>query len=146
VAAPSSPFASAWPSSPAGSSRAVECTYTPPVPDSPTAVRAARNESVFREVNEQLEAAASASPSDDGGFVCECADVSCTTLLKVPLDDYQRVRECSERFIVAPGAEHVDPMIETVVERTPGFWVVEKQGIAGEAAGRLDPNSTRPHT
>jgi hypothetical protein len=103
--------------------------------------RAARNESIFRGLNEELEASARGSASDVSGFVCECANIACTAVLAVPLGEYERVRAHPERFIVAPDESHVDPRLEEVVARKAEYWVVEKKGAAGAVAEALDPRS-----
>jgi hypothetical protein len=110
------------------------------VPTSNSAARAARNESVFRELNEQLDAAATGSSSDVNGFVCECANIACTTVLAVPLGEYKDVRRHPQRFIVAPDEAHVDLEVEEIVALNAGYWVVEKRGVAGDTAEDLDPN------
>lgn len=111
------------------------------MPTSSSAARAARNESVFRDVNEQLEAASSGGPTEIKGFVCECADLACTAVVAVALGAYERVRQWPDRFIVAPDETHVDVTVEKIVERQPEYWVVEKVGPAGEIAEEFD-NST----
>ena len=112
-------------------------TYNFVVPTASAAARAARNESVFRELNEQLEAASTGDPMVARGFVCECADISCTEVLALSLEEYAAVRKDSQRFIVAPEDSHVTPTIERVVERRDAYWVVEKLGVAGEVADQL---------
>jgi hypothetical protein len=107
------------------------------VPDSAT--RAARNESLFRELNDQLDAATDGSSSDVRGFVCECANIACTAVLAVPLGEYEEIRRHAARFIVAPDDSHVDPAVEEVVIRGPGYWVVEKHEPAADIAAALDP-------
>lgn len=111
------------------------------MPSRRSAAQAARNEDIFRQLNEHLEAASTSEGGDVKGFVCECSDISCTEVLAVPLEAYERVRRVSTRFIVGPSDEHVDPGIEQVVERTAGFWVVEKIGLAGAIADALDDDS-----
>ncbi len=111
------------------------------MPTSRIAARAARNESVFRELNEQLGAGATGAPSDIRGFVCECSDISCTAVLAVPLGEYEHVRSHPDRFIVAPDDSHVELTVERVVDRQPDYWVVEKHGTAGDVAEDLDPRS-----
>lgn len=96
--------------------------------------RAARNEALFREVNEniaRLEERHGGSATHTA-FICECSSDLCTE--HVPVDDetYRRVREHPRRFIVLPS--HVDESLETVVERQPGYVVVEKTGVAGDIA------------
>jgi hypothetical protein len=105
------------------------------------AERAARNESVFRELNEQLDAAAAGLPADVRGFVCECSNIACTAVVAVRVVEYEEVRQHPDRFIVAPDARHVDPSIEDVVRRGDDYWIVQKRGEAGAIAEQLDPNS-----
>ncbi len=56
--------------------------------------RAARNEALFREVNERVEdlhdSLASGSSAD---FVCECADDTCTQRITLPIATYERASE-----------------------------------------------------
>ena len=40
---------------------------------------------------------------------------------------------------IAPG--HNLPEIERIIERTEGYWVIEKEGAAGELAEELDPRA-----
>ncbi len=103
-------------------------------------IRLAENESLFREVNEQLQAAVLVTPHaarDDVGFVCECSDPACTEILSLSLAEYETVRAQGARFAVRPG--HHTPEIERVVRKRHGYWVVEKTGAAAEAAEQLDP-------
>lgn len=96
--------------------------------------RAARNEALFREVNEniaRLEERYGGSGTHPV-FICECSRDSCTSPVPVDEDTYQRVREHPRRFIVLPG--HVDDALESVVETHPSFLIVEKTGAAGEVA------------
>ena len=98
--------------------------------------RAARNEALFRSVNEQIHDVDRRFGAGASEFVCECADDKCVVRLAVPLDVYTAVRSSPRRFILASG--HEDPELETVVERHDGFFVVEKFGDAGRVAERLD--------
>jgi anti-sigma B factor antagonist len=103
--------------------------------------RIARNEALFREVNERIE-----EVHDDRGrgagveFLCECADPSCLEAIPLTLEEYEAIRERSDRFVVAEG--HVTAGIERVVARHGGAEVVEKTGKAGRIAEELD--SPRP--
>jgi hypothetical protein len=97
----------------------------------PTAERAAKNESLFREVNERI-----AELQEDFGkaygsahFICECSDLECTTRLELRLDEYAEVRSVRTHFVVAAG--HADGENERVVRRTDRYLVVEKEGLAG---------------
>ena len=84
--------------------------------------RLAANEARFREINE------SAQPQREqrgaGRFVCECGDRSCMAWLEVPLEEYVAVRKNPLRFIVMP--THEIPDVEIIVERGPGYFVIEK--------------------
>jgi hypothetical protein len=98
--------------------------------------RAARNEALFREVNEniaRLEERHGATITEPV-FICECANDGCTEQFAVNLDTYQRVREQPKLFFVLPG--HQDPQLERVVETHGDYLVVEKTGEAGEVAER----------
>jgi hypothetical protein len=102
-------------------------------------VRGARNQSLFRDINERVkdlnDGFSIALPH--GEWLCECADLACDEHITLSMEQYERIRASGTRFAVAP--EHVYPDIERVVERTGGYWVVEKYGEAGEAAAQADP-------
>jgi len=99
--------------------------------------RAARNEALFREVNEQVE-----SISDDAGgtigFVCECSDEACAERLYVGLRIYEAVRAHPRRFLVVPGHE---TDVDRVVDPGEGYVVVEKEGGAGRISEETDPRT-----
>ena len=102
----------------------------------------ARNEAVFREVNERVEEVAGAlALGEDGsllaGFVCECGRSDCTEKIEMTLAQYEGVRSDPRRFAVIPG--HEDTETARVVERHKGFAVVEKLDEAGEIAVENDP-------
>ena len=103
--------------------------------------RLAENEVLFREINDQIKAAADAHGSDAHvyEFLCECSNRDCTLLIPMTVGEYYRLRGESTHFATAPG--HHLPEIEVVVERTDAYWVVEKQGEAGELAEDQDPRS-----
>ena len=104
--------------------------------------RFVKNEALFREVNErirQLTEQWSVSNGEGAEFTCECASAGCTEHVAVSLDEYERVRAHPNRFLVVPG--HLDVTLETVVAERHAFWVVEKNGPAGEQAADLDPRS-----
>jgi hypothetical protein len=97
--------------------------------------RAARNESLFREVNEniaRLESRYGTSVADSAVFICECSNDHCTEHVPIDMETYHRVREHPRRFVVLPG--HVDGTVEAIVETTPDYLVVQKTGAAGEFA------------
>lgn len=96
--------------------------------------RAARNEALFREVNEKIAwlEQRHGITAPEPVFICECADDSCTEHLSVDPETYKRVRTHPRRFLVLPG--HVHPELERVVETHPDYLIVEKTGAAGEVA------------
>jgi SpoU rRNA methylase family enzyme len=100
------------------------------------AVRAAQNQSLFRNVNQRLVDLneAFAALDDRSVFVCECARIDCVEQLDVALQDYARIRTNPRWFIVAVGDNHVLPDVEQVVERHPTFLVIEKVGAAAAVA------------
>jgi len=101
--------------------------------------RAARNEALFREVNEniaQIETRFGATVTEPV-FVCECANDDCAEQLAVDLETYKRVRAQPRLFFVFPG--HQQPEVERVVETHPDYLVVEKTGEAGEVAEQTQP-------
>jgi hypothetical protein len=102
-------------------------------------IRAARNQSMFRLVNEKAKALNEAfvSLTDTHAVACECAETSCIEMIEIAPDEYDSVRSEPRRFVVRPG--HVVPEVETVVRESPGYFVVEKFGAAGDAAESLAP-------
>ncbi len=106
----------------------------------PSAARAAKNESVFREVNErirELEEGFGGKTGEHASFVCECSRLDCRSAVDATLDEYRRVRDGGpKRFLVLP--DHVDPDHERIVRTTDRFAVVEKFGTAGVVAEEED--------
>jgi hypothetical protein len=106
------------------------------------AERLARNEALFRDLNEQVELVAG-SLQEDGGdifeFFCECSDVDCTLRLPIPLAVYEDIRSDPTLFVVAP--IHDRPEIEEVVRGADGYQIVRKQGEAAQFAAENDPRS-----
>lgn len=100
--------------------------------------RKAKNEAVFREVNDRIEDIATEfGVPDEASFVCECGDADCTEMVRMTLREYNEVRQEGRRFAILPG--HEDPQVERVVARHGRFSVVEKVGEAGDVAEALDP-------
>jgi hypothetical protein len=102
--------------------------------------RAARNEALFREVNEQVRAVSGqfGSPPEQTAFVCECSNDGCVERIRVPVTVYESVRQNPRRFLLVPG--HANEF-ERVVERANGYVIVEKEGRAGRIAARTDPRT-----
>jgi hypothetical protein len=102
--------------------------------------RLASNEGVFREVNEGIERGQWPGEEDRAvRFRCECARLGCNLLVELTLSAYEQVRSHPRRFVMIDG--HQVPELETVVQREPGYVVVEKLDEAGEKAQNTDPRS-----
>jgi len=91
--------------------------------------RQARNEALFREVNERIadlgERAQAWSPDGTVDFLCECGeDGGCGQRVRVPVEVYERVRQQDDRFVVRPG--HETPELERAVEWAESYVVVDK--------------------
>jgi hypothetical protein len=102
----------------------------------------ARNEVLFREVNERVE---EVNQGLDGGsdstmiFVCECGRTDCLQRIELTRHQYEAIRANPKHFAVLPG--HEDTRIARVVERHQGFIVAEKQGEAAAMAIENDPRA-----
>jgi hypothetical protein len=101
--------------------------------------RLARNEVLFRDVNERIEQIAVPQGPDPHvfEFLCECSNVDCTLRLPMTLAAYEEVRSDSALFVVAPG--HDRPEVEEVLRRTDAYQVVKKEGEAAQLAAARDP-------
>ena len=86
--------------------------------------RFAHNEVLFRSINDQVLALEERFGSRDGGFLCECANPTCTETIFLSLDEYERIHANERRFFVVPGHEVTET--ETVVERHANYLIVEK--------------------
>lgn len=97
----------------------------------------ARNEAVYREVNEAIERGRWPGEEEELAFRCECAKPSCAVLLKLTHEEYERLRSNPRRFAVASGHEQLEA--EDVVETTGRYVIVEKRGQAARIAEESDP-------
>lgn len=105
--------------------------------------RVARNEALFREVNERVQELAerfATDPSLPTGFVCECSNADCHAHVEVPWEVYEQIRSNPRRFVVLPG--HQLDEIEHVVEQTDAYMIVEKDTPTAIAVSeRHDPRA-----
>jgi hypothetical protein len=103
----------------------------------------AKTESLFRSVNERIAEATERfenGDNEEAELLCECADASCAERLEVPLEEYEQVREDATTFVLDP--DHVEPDIERIVRRRPGYAVVRKVDAAvARLVRRLDPRA-----
>ena len=104
------------------------------------ALRIAKTEALFRDVNERIAETAQRIDLDEVEFVCECADVTCTDRVGASLDDYEAVRESPRRFLLVAG--HEDEQIERVIARRRRYHIVEKvHNVVAAHVTRLDPRA-----
>lgn len=103
------------------------------------AERIVRNEILFREVNEQVDALhAAISPTGTFPIVCECGSGTCSEAIMIEATDYQAVRAHPERFVVVSGHQIKD--VEDVLEEHGTFAVVAKKpGAPRRLAVTTDP-------
>jgi hypothetical protein len=99
----------------------------------------ARKQSLYREVNERIEAFALDDSS--AGFVCECVREECDKRVPLTLEEYERIRSSPNRFVVLAG--HQDSEVEGVVEANGRYLVVETLGAGAAVAEALDPRTRR---
>lgn len=113
--------------------------------DEERALKLAMNESAARTSNERLSRMAIShrfAPGQRVPFVCECADATCHEVVMLSLAEYERLRVHPNRFLLVAGHEEVEATHERIVEAENGYAIVEKIGVAGREAARLDPRHT----
>jgi hypothetical protein len=64
-------------------------------------------------------------------FRCECSRKSCTATIVMTLEEYARYHDGPYLLIVSSG--HENPKSERIVQRLPGFYVID----VFDSAGRL---------
>lgn len=102
--------------------------------------RIARNEVLFREVNERIREVPLDTRDDDmTGFLCECGDGNCTETISLTIAEYEQVRSDPATFAVMPG--HVIPDVEDVVLEEERFTVVCKHVQEAAIAIEHDPRA-----
>ena len=99
----------------------------------------ARNEALFREVNERIEDVQEGFTGQGRvDFLCECGSEDCTQPISLTLAEYEQIRQHPKHFVVVPGHDVVD--VERVVEQTDRYAVVEKlPGAPAKIAVKRDP-------
>jgi hypothetical protein len=99
--------------------------------------RLARNEALFREVNERVEEISDGAGLDVIEFICECGDAECTDPVSLTHAEYEQLRSDPLLFAVVPG--HVIPEVEDVVSDGERFHVVRKHEKEAQIARSTDP-------
>ncbi|MDQ3993911.1 MAG: hypothetical protein M3265_03855 [Actinomycetota bacterium] len=110
--------------------------------DQGTKDRLAKNEALFRDVNERVreidERQVVATGTDTlWDFLCECGHADCTQPISLRIDEYERARSSPVLFAVVPG--HERPEVERVVEANERFVLVEKDPEERSIAVETDP-------
>jgi hypothetical protein len=98
--------------------------------------RLARNQALYRKVNERVQ-----DLTDDYGtteFVCECSTTACIDIIELTNAEYERIRSDPTWFVVKPG--HDIEQIERVISEGVGYVLVEKL-IAEDDLEETDPRS-----
>ena len=99
--------------------------------------RIAKNEVLFREVNERVR---DLVPPEGGiDFICECGDEGCIEQVTLTGEEYERVRADPVQFFVRLG--HQIPEVEEVVEEHDHYLLVRKHAEEQVIARRTDPRA-----
>jgi hypothetical protein len=101
--------------------------------------RLARNEALFRSVNERVEEVVQPGRDEEIDFLCECGDSDCVEKVTLTRTEYENVRTDARQFAVLPG--HDIPEIELVVRRMDRFLVVQKLPEEAQIAEQTDPRT-----
>jgi ABC-type phosphate transport system ATPase subunit len=113
-------------------------------------MRAAKNQSLLREVNERIEELAAGQSSSmfeelrlarTIDLACECMDETCTERVTLTVADYEEIRSNSNSFFVLPG--HEVPDVEEVTRNEENYRVVSKLGAGARVAEKLDPRTRK---
>jgi transcription initiation factor TFIID subunit TAF12 len=99
----------------------------------------ARNEVLFREVNERVQEVSEDRATLMTDFVCECGDAGCTETMSLRDAEYDRVRADPLLFAVVPGHEILE--VEEVIEEHERFNVARKHVAEAALARDTDPRS-----
>jgi hypothetical protein len=110
-----------------------------PISEDEREVRAARNQAMFRAVNDKIRELTEtfAVATDTFTIACECADAHCVDTIEIKPTDYEAIRANPRRFAVLPG--HLDTDIEELIAQSEHYQVAEKRGKAAAVAEALSP-------
>lgn len=104
-------------------------------------IRLAKNQALFRTVNEQVESIAKAHGIGDPiSFLCECANPDCAEEIELAHGEYEAIRQDPMGFPVLPG--HVFPEVEKVADDRGQYVVVQKFGAGGKFVAAVDTRGT----
>ena len=97
-------------------------------------VRAARNQALFRAVNEKISELNQTFGEITGTYAitCECSRLECVEILEISGDAYRAIRGNPRTFAVLTG--HVEQGVERVLSNHDGYTVVEVLGHGAQVA------------
>jgi len=95
--------------------------------------RVVKNEVAFREYNQRRADFELGATDDPIPLVCECGNKDCFQTIEVSPPAWELAHGPEDQFVVAP--DHIYPDLERVVERTDGYWIVQKLEPPSEALG-----------
>lgn len=100
--------------------------------------RKAKNEAIFREANEKINAVRERLNIDaPTPYLCECDVGECREPIRLAPAEYEEVRTSPSRFALAPGHPHEG----RVVEERDGYVIVEETGAGAKVALESDLRS-----
>jgi hypothetical protein len=107
----------------------------------------ARNETVFREMNEWTaddnHAGVGVLDRPMDVYLCECSDSGCTDPIRLTNPEYEAVRSVSVRFAIA--LNHENPEVDRLVFENERYATVDKfYGYGAEIARDTDPRRVAP--
>ena len=103
--------------------------------------RLAKNEILFRAVNERLDDMGDTVSWEETEYLCECSDTSCIEAISLKKEEYEQARSRPTVFFVVPG--HERPALEKIIEDRERYLLVEKV-VAVNAVIEADPRADKP--
>lgn len=98
----------------------------------------ARNETVFREMNEWTADDLHSGEGTADTYICECSDSGCTDPINLTRSEYEAVRAVPIHFAIA--LNHENPEIDSVISENERYAVVAKfNGSGARIARETDP-------
>src|SRR4051794_6147153 len=104
----------------------------------------ARNQNMFREVNEAISELGGGfglglAGGDPMQVMCECGRPECVERIEVTREEYEHIRSDGTRFLLVAG--HEVGTVEHIVERTATYVVAENHGDSERIARDADPRA-----
>lgn len=104
----------------------------------PRDIRQARNQALYREVNNRIAELASSlvGVGEPQSFICECSRLGCSAQVEVPPEVYAQICDKPGAFLVHPG--HEDSVSEEILASQNNYAVVRLRPHT-PPAGELAP-------